>query len=198
MSMEQILQQTGTVEALSRELGVDRATAEAGAAALLPAILSGFKNPVAAEAGQAPSAFSGLGGLGGLLSTIGGLGGGGLLDNVTSSEPTQIDKGNEILGQVFGSKEGSRAVAASAHGGGRRRDPPAAKRSGPTGRVEQDRRCGVVGHLDDGHANASSTASPTSRVDAWPPRSAIRPCACRSSATPPGRPRSATPSGPTP
>ena len=114
MSMEQILQQTGAVEALSRELGVDRATAEAGAAALLPAILSGFKNPVAAEAGQAPSAFSGLGGLGGLLSTIGGLGGGGLLDNVTSSEPTQIDKGNEILGQVFGSKDGSRAVAASA------------------------------------------------------------------------------------
>ena len=114
MSMEQILQQTGAVDALSRELGVDRSTAEAGAAALLPAILSGFKNPVAAEAGQAPSAFSGLGGLGGLLSTIGGLGGGGLLDNVTSSEPTQIDKGNEILGQVFGSKEGSRAVAASA------------------------------------------------------------------------------------
>ena len=114
MNMDQMLQQTGAVDALSRELGVDRATAEAGAAVLLPAILSGFKNPVASEAGQAPSAFSGLGGLGGLLGTIGGLGGGGLLDNVTSSEPTQVDKGNQILGQVFGSKDGSRAVAASA------------------------------------------------------------------------------------
>jgi hypothetical protein len=114
MSMDQILKQTGAVDALSRELGVDRATAEAGAAALLPAILSGFKNPVAPQAGEAPSAFPGLGGPGGLLSTIGGLGGGGLLDNVTSSEPTQVDKGNEILGQVFGSKDGSRAVAASA------------------------------------------------------------------------------------
>src|SRR5688572_15255720 len=114
MNMDQMLQQTGAVDALSRELGVDRATAEAGAAALLPAILSGFKNPVAPQAGEAPSAFPGLGGLGGLLSTIGGLGGGGLIDNVTSSEPTQVDKGNEILGQVFGSKDGSRAVAASA------------------------------------------------------------------------------------
>jgi hypothetical protein len=48
------------------------------------------------------------------LGTIGGLGGGGLLDNVTSTEPTEIDKGNQILGQLFGSKDGSRAVAASA------------------------------------------------------------------------------------
>jgi hypothetical protein len=115
MKIDQMLQQTGAVDAISRELGVDRATAEAGAAALLPAILSGFKNPVAApEAEQAPSAFPGLGGLSGLLGTIGGLGGGGLLDNVTSNEPTQVDKGNQILGQVFGSKDGSRAVAASA------------------------------------------------------------------------------------
>lgn len=115
MKLDQMLQQTGAVDALSRELGVDRATAEAGAAALLPAILSGFKNPVAApEAEQTPSAFPGLGGLGGLLGTIGGLGGGGLLDNVTSNEPTEVDKGNQILGQVFGSKDGSRAVAASA------------------------------------------------------------------------------------
>ena len=60
------------------------------------------------------SAFPGLGGLGGLLGSIGGLGGGRLLDNVTSNEPTEVDKGNQILGQLFGSKDGSRAVAASA------------------------------------------------------------------------------------
>jgi hypothetical protein len=115
MDINQMLQQTGAVEAISRELGVDNATAEAGAAALLPSILSGFQNPVAAdEASPAASAFPGLGGLGGLLGTIGGLGGGGLLDNVTSSQPTEVGKGNQILGQIFGSKEGSRAVAASA------------------------------------------------------------------------------------
>ena len=114
MDLNQMLQQTGAVEALSRELGIDQATAQAGAAALLPAILSGLQNPVAASPDPSGGALAGLGGLGGLLATIGGLGGGGLLDNVTSSEPTQIDRGNEILGQVFGSKDGSRAVAASA------------------------------------------------------------------------------------
>jgi hypothetical protein len=113
MNVNQMLQQTGAVEAISRELGVDASTAQAGATALLPSILSGFKNPVAAPEAQG-SAFPGLGGLGGLLGTIGGLGGGGLLVNVTSREPTQVEKGNQILGQVFGSKDGSRAVAASA------------------------------------------------------------------------------------
>ena len=54
------------------------------------------------------------GGLGGLFGTIGGLGGGGLLDNVVSRQPTETDKGNQILGQIFGSKDGSRAVAADA------------------------------------------------------------------------------------
>ena len=117
MDVNQILQQTGAVEAISRELGVDSATARAGASALLPSILSGFRNPVtAAEAGPAASALPGIGGLGGLLGTLGSLGGGGLLDNVVSSESTQVDKGNQILGQIFGSKDGSRAVAASASG----------------------------------------------------------------------------------
>lgn len=112
MNVNQMLQQTGAVQALSRELGVDPATAEAGATALLPALLSGFKNPVAA--GETASSGSAFPGLGGLLGTIGSLGGGKLLDNATAAEPTQVDKGNEILGQVFGSKDGSRAVAASA------------------------------------------------------------------------------------
>ena len=112
MNINQMLQQTGAVEAISRELGVDPATAEAGATALLPSILSGFQNPdTAAQAEPSASAFPGLGGL---LGIIGGLGGGGLLDNVTSNEPTEVGKGNQILGQIFGSKDGSRAVAASA------------------------------------------------------------------------------------
>ena len=114
MDVNQMLQQTGAVDAISRELGVDPATAQAGATALLPSILSGFQNPVAAQSEAAGSAFPNMGGLGGLLGSIGGLGGGGLLDNVTSNEPTEVGKGNQILGQLFGSKDGSRAVAASA------------------------------------------------------------------------------------
>ena len=112
MNAEQMLQQTNAIDAISRELRVDPATAQAGAAALLPQILSGFQKPAAPA--QPQPALSGLGGLGGLLGTIGGLGGGGLLDNVTSDQPTEIDKGNQILGQLFGSKDGSRAVAAQA------------------------------------------------------------------------------------
>ena len=130
MNAEQLLEQTNAIDAISRELNVDPATAKAGAAALLPQILSGFKQPaVAAEpagagaGGTEGGALEGragieglgeLGGLGGLLGTISGLGGGGLLDNVTANEPMQVDKGNQILGQIFGSKDESRAVAAQA------------------------------------------------------------------------------------
>jgi hypothetical protein len=115
MNIDEMLRQTGAVSAISRELGIDAATAQAGAVALLPSILSGIQNPVTAPDTEASgTAFPGIGGLGALLGTIGGLGGGGLLDNATSSEPTEVGKGNEILGQIFGSKDGSRAVAASA------------------------------------------------------------------------------------
>lgn len=117
MDINQILNQTGAVGAISRELGIDPTTAQAGAAALLPSILAGFKQPAAAEELQ-PAVEGGepdgLGGLGGLLSSIGALGGGALLDNVTAAAPTEIDKGNQILGNIFGSKDGSRAIAAQA------------------------------------------------------------------------------------
>lgn len=116
MNASQLLEQTGAVEAISRELNIDPATAAAGASALLPSILSGFQNPVAAADGAGATAFPGLGSLGGLLGTISGLGGAGLLDNVTSTDTTDVGKGNQILGQLFGSKDGSRAVAASAAG----------------------------------------------------------------------------------
>ena len=116
MNIQQVLQQTDAIDAISRELGVDPGTAQAGAVALLPEILAGFKEPVTAAEPQA--AVGGpaepLGGFGGVLETISALGGGGLLDNVTSSQPTEIDKGNQILGQIFGSKDGSRAIAAQA------------------------------------------------------------------------------------
>ena len=105
MDATSMLNETGAVSAIARELGIDPATAQAGAAALMPSILSGFQSPAAAPGG---------GGLGGLLGALTGLGGGALLDNAAGPEPTQVDKGNEVLGHIFGSKDTSREVAAQA------------------------------------------------------------------------------------
>jgi hypothetical protein len=104
MQITDILAQMGGLKSVARELGVSEAQAASGAAALAPAILGGFKK-------QAKSQPSGLEGLGGLL---GKLGGGGLLDDVLSPQPTNVSRGNEVLGQIFGSKEVSRAVAQDA------------------------------------------------------------------------------------
>jgi hypothetical protein len=104
MQTTDILAQMGGLGAMARELGVSEAQVASGAAALLPAILGGFKK-------QAQSQPSGLEGLGGLL---GKLGGGGLLDEVLSPQPTNVDRGNDVLGQIFGSKDVSRAVAQNA------------------------------------------------------------------------------------
>ena len=103
MNIMDIIQKTGGIESLARELGVDRTTAKSGAEALLPAVMGGFKK----------NAQSG-GGMGGLIGMVGQMGGGGLLDNVLSSGPTDTGKGNEILDQIFGSKEVSRTVAGNA------------------------------------------------------------------------------------
>lgn len=104
MQITDILAQTGGLQAMARELGVSEKQATNGAAALIPAILGGFKK-------QAQTQPSGLEGLGGLL---GQLGGGGLLDNVLAPQATHVDRGNDVLGQIFGSKDVSRAVAQNA------------------------------------------------------------------------------------
>lgn len=103
MQITELLGQLGGVRAIARELGITEAQASAGADALAPAILGGFKKQAQAS--------SGLEGLGGLL---GQLGGGGLLDNVLAPEPTDVGRGNEVLGQIFGSKDVSRTVAQDA------------------------------------------------------------------------------------
>ncbi|GAB5481772.1 MAG: hypothetical protein Pars92KO_15290 [Parasphingorhabdus sp.] len=104
MNILDVLQQSGGIETMARELGVNESVAQAGAAALLPSILGGFKKTTQAQ----PTGLDGLGGL------LGQLGGGGLLDSVLGSPPTPVSQGNEILGQIFGSKEVSRTVAAGA------------------------------------------------------------------------------------
>ena len=104
MDMMTALQQEGGVDAVASQLGVDPATVQSGMGALLPSVLEGLR-------GSADTHPEGLGGLGSILA---GLGGGGLLSNVLGSEPTNVNQGNDILGSIFGSKDGSRAVAADA------------------------------------------------------------------------------------
>jgi hypothetical protein len=104
MQINDILGQMGGVQSIANELGVSEDQAATGAAALLPAILGGFKK-------QAQAQPTGLDGLGGLL---GKLGGGSLLDDVLSPQPTNVSRGNDVLGQIFGSKDVSRTVAQSA------------------------------------------------------------------------------------
>jgi len=104
MDIKDILAQTGGLQSMARELGIDEAQASSGTAALLPAILGGFKK-------QAQSQSGGLEELGGML---GKLGGSGLLENVVSSHPTDVSQGNNVLGQIFGSKDVSRAVSQQA------------------------------------------------------------------------------------
>jgi hypothetical protein len=104
MQITDILAQMGGLQSMARELGVSETQAASGAEALIPAILGGFKK-------QAQAQPTGLEGLGGLL---GQLGGGGLLDNVLAPQPTDVSQGNNVLGQIFGSKDVSRAVAQNA------------------------------------------------------------------------------------
>lgn len=89
---------------MAREIGVDQSMVQQGAAALLPAVLGGFKKQATAQ----PQ------GLDGLVGMLGGMGGGGLLDAVLAPQATPVDQGNQVLGQIFGSKDVSRTVASQA------------------------------------------------------------------------------------
>ena len=104
MQLTDLLAQAGGMESLARELGIDETSAAQGAEALLPAILGGFQKRAASQPG-------GIGGLGDLL---GQLGGGGLMDQVLAPEPANVDEGNQVLGEIFGSKDVSRTVADNA------------------------------------------------------------------------------------
>jgi hypothetical protein len=106
MQLMDLLNQTGGIQSMARELGVSESQAASGAAALLPAILGGFKKQAQAQ----PT------GLEGLVGMLGGLGGGGLLDAVLAPQPTNVRPGNDILAQIFGSKDVSRTVAQNAAG----------------------------------------------------------------------------------
>jgi hypothetical protein len=103
MNLTDILSQAGGIESMAKDLGIPPALAKQGAEALLPAILGGFKKQA-----QGSGGVEGLGGL------LGQLGGGGLLDAVLGPQPTPVEAGNDVLGQIFGTKEVSRSVAGDA------------------------------------------------------------------------------------
>jgi hypothetical protein len=104
MNITDILAQMGGLQSVARELGISETQAASGADALLPAVLGGFKKRVQSQ----PTGVEGLGGL------LGQLGGGGLLDQVLAPQPTDVSQGNDVLGQIFGSKDVSRTVAQNA------------------------------------------------------------------------------------
>ena len=122
MSLAAMLQQSGAITSMARELGVDENTAKTAAGALLPAIVAGMGRS-ATGGTSTPDPMGGLGSLAGAIlggggSSGGGLGGalagglgGGLLDAVLGTSPTPTAPGNDILGNIFGSKDVSRSVA---------------------------------------------------------------------------------------
>jgi hypothetical protein len=109
MDVMDMLRRSGGIEAVSKQLGIPPAVAAAGAEAMLPAILGGFSK-------QAESAGGGEGGLGSLIGMLGTLGGGALATNVLGSDETDPGMGNDVLGQIFGTKDVSRSVASHAFG----------------------------------------------------------------------------------
>jgi hypothetical protein len=102
MQITDVLSQLGGLQSIARELGISESQAASGAEALAPAVLGGFRKQVE------PQGAEGLGGL------LGQLGGGSLMDEVLSPQPTDVSRGNDVLGQIFGSKDVSRAVAQNA------------------------------------------------------------------------------------
>jgi hypothetical protein len=87
----------GGIEALAGQLGVPLEQARRGAEALLPSLLGGMGDNAAA-----------------LETHVDALGGAGLAHNVVGTEPTEIERGNQLLGGIFGSKDVSREVAGHA------------------------------------------------------------------------------------
>ena len=112
MDIGSLLNQAGGAGAIARQLGVDEATVERGAGALLPHVASGVERQglpsEAVDAGAGVSEGGGPSALGGLGGLLGG-GSGGVLGSLIGG-----GVGNEILGHIFGSKDTSREVASEA------------------------------------------------------------------------------------
>ena len=104
MNLQEVLPQEG-IEALAAQLGIAPEQAQLGAQALLPSIVGGMVDRAGGHG--APDAQ-------GLESEVMALGGAQLADNVIGPEPTDVAKGNQMLGNIFGSKDVGRQVAGNA------------------------------------------------------------------------------------
>lgn len=104
-----MLRRSGGINAVANQLGIPPAAAMTGTEALIPAIIGGFRKTSEASGG-------GEAGLGAMVTMLGGLGGGALAANVLGPDETDISRGNDVLGQIFGSKDVSRSVVAAAAG----------------------------------------------------------------------------------
>jgi hypothetical protein len=104
VQLQDILNQTGALQSIARELNISETDATTAASALAPTVLGGFRK-------QAEAHPQGLDGLSGLLNQFGG---GGMLDSILSSQPTDTSLGDNVLGKIFGTKDVSRAVAQNA------------------------------------------------------------------------------------
>ena len=145
MDLTTILSDLGGLSSIANELGISESQAATGAAALLPAILGGFKK-------QAQAQPAGLSGLGGILASLGGS---GLLDSVLSPTPTNVDSGNSVLGQIFGSKDVSRTVAQNA-------SEQTGLDAGVLKKMLPLLAMLVAGYMSRQHSSASSTGGATS------------------------------------
>jgi hypothetical protein len=87
MNLNELLPNGGT-EALAKQLGVPPEQARRGAEALLPSVLGRMGDNSAS-----------------LDKHVNELGGAELAQNVVGPEPTQIGRGNQLLGGIFGSKD---------------------------------------------------------------------------------------------
>lgn len=104
MQSTDILAQMGGVSSIAKQLGLDEGQAQRGAEALLPALLGGFKKQLQTQ----PSATGGISGL------LGQLGGSDFLSQALGQLTGNATTGNDVLGQIFGSKDVSRTVVDNA------------------------------------------------------------------------------------
>ena len=132
MDIMSIINQAGGIGAIAQKLGIDETTAEQGINALAPQVANGIETQgLPAVPGDAqltqpgvdpatssdPTLAGSGGGLGGMLGgLLGGGGSGGGMGGILGSllGGGGVAAGNEVLGHIFGSKDGSREVAADA------------------------------------------------------------------------------------
>lgn len=105
MDILDMLRRSGGIDAVSKQLAIPPADARAGVEALLPAVLGGFVQ-------QRDRAGGGEAGLAAVIRLLDGHGGGSLAADVMGPNAADITSGNAVLGEIFGSKDVSRSVAA--------------------------------------------------------------------------------------